>query len=130
MPNANYQSGASFEHRLLNKLKDVGYDGLRSAGSHSPIDLIVWKLDEEWRNGYPDWDYKETIVKLYAIQCKYSAKGDVNFKSLFAETNVIKLTEMPDNFTKVLCIKQPRSREIIQLAYDGSNWKLKKVFDI
>ena len=130
MPNQNYQRGRALEYNVLNKLKSLGYDGLRSAGSHSPIDIIVWKLDDEWRNGYPDWDYKESILKIYAIQCKHSTSGDINFNSLFKEDNVKKLTEMPDNFTKVLCIKQPRSREIIQLVYVDYKWKLKKVFEL
>lgn len=39
--NKNYNNGRAKEYRLINKLKKDGYDiTFRSAGSHSPIDVI------------------------------------------------------------------------------------------
>lgn len=129
MPNKNYERGRRFEYTVLNKLKSIGYDGMRSAGSHTAIDLIVWKEGEGIRFvGYNK--FHQLMLDFFAIQCKHSIVGDVNFVALLKDENVRKLAVMPDNFTKVLCIKQPRSKEIIQLVYDNPNWKYKKIFDI
>jgi len=40
-PNRNYLRGRSMEYRQMNRLKNDGYDIIiRSAGSHSKIDLL------------------------------------------------------------------------------------------
>ena len=133
MGNQNYRRGANFERSILNKLRSLGYDGMRSAGSHSCADLFVWipiDIIVEDKYPYDDQSWTEESLQLFMIQCKHSIKSDANFNALFNEENVIKLAAMPDNFTKVLCIKQPRSNAIIQLVYDSSNWKIKKIFDI
>lgn len=42
MPNKNYINGRAKEYRIMNSLKKQGYTPvLRSAGSHSPIDIIA-----------------------------------------------------------------------------------------
>lgn len=41
MPNRNYINGAARERRLLHQLEEKGYIVIRSAGSHSQIDLIA-----------------------------------------------------------------------------------------
>lgn len=115
MPNANYIRGAQFERTVLNKLKDIGYDGIRSAGSHTAVDVVAWNKE-----------YGDT----YLIQCKHSIKKDIDFNSLFSEDNVVQLTTMPSKFIKVLCIKQPRSRTILQLVWNGISWTVGKVFKI
>lgn len=43
----NYQRGAIFERRVKARLEACGYFVLRSAGSHSPVDLCAFK-PEGW----------------------------------------------------------------------------------
>jgi len=62
MTNKNYNSGRAFEYRVKKFLESKGYYVLRSAGSHSPIDLLaVHKRNHD----------------CLLIQCKHgSAKAD------------------------------------------------------
>lgn len=41
MSRTNYQRGADKERRIVNKFRDEGCLAFRSAGSHSPIDVIA-----------------------------------------------------------------------------------------
>jgi len=41
-----YQAGANFERRVKKHLQEQGYCVFRSAGSHSPADLIALKAGE------------------------------------------------------------------------------------
>lgn len=41
MPNQNYIKGRRHEYEVVNTLKDKGWIAFRSAGSHSPIDVIA-----------------------------------------------------------------------------------------
>ncbi len=40
-PNANYTSGRSYEYKTMRCLRDRGYECHRTAGSHSPFDVIA-----------------------------------------------------------------------------------------
>lgn len=55
MPNKNYINGRRKEYKLVNIAKQSGFISLRSAGSHSPIDVIII-------------DKQNKTIKL--IQCK------------------------------------------------------------
>ena len=39
--NKNYVNGRNKEYRLIKKYKSLGYTCIRSAGSHSPIDIVA-----------------------------------------------------------------------------------------
>lgn len=41
MPNKNYQKGYAKERRIVNRFREKGILSFRSAGSHSPIDVIA-----------------------------------------------------------------------------------------
>jgi len=41
--NKNYKNGAAREYRIMKKLEKEGWFCIRSAGSHSPIDIIAIK---------------------------------------------------------------------------------------
>lgn len=41
MPRTNYQRGADKERRIVNFFRERGCIALRSAGSHSPVDIVV-----------------------------------------------------------------------------------------
>jgi Holliday junction resolvase len=124
MPNNNYRRGSAFERLLLDKLKDRGYDGLRSAGSHSSVDLIVWEdlsiIDQLLKN-------QSTELKVYAIQCKTSKEEKFNLSNLIWEDSVRELTGLSDNLTKVLCIKQ--YRKITTLVWNNG-WKESDIFNL
>jgi len=41
MPNLNYNNGVAKERRIVNSHRNDGCIAFRSAGSHSPIDVVV-----------------------------------------------------------------------------------------
>ena len=41
MPNKHYMKGYRKERRVVNQARELGHIAFRSAGSHSPIDVIV-----------------------------------------------------------------------------------------
>ena len=41
MPNRNYINGANKERKIVNAARERGAVSFRSAGSHSPIDVII-----------------------------------------------------------------------------------------
>lgn len=43
---SNYRRGADFERRIARYYLKMGYFVIRSAGSHSPIDLVALKAGE------------------------------------------------------------------------------------
>lgn len=47
MPNKNYVNGRAKEYRIVNKLKEEGYIAQRTAGSHSPYDVIAIHPDKK-----------------------------------------------------------------------------------
>jgi len=55
MPNYNYNKGVRKERKLVNVAKSAGLLAFRSAGSHSPIDVVII-------------DKRERVIKF--IQCK------------------------------------------------------------
>jgi len=130
MARSKAKQGADFERSILNKLRKIGYDGMRSAGSHGVADLLVWEelsiIDQLRLTGKTN----SSDLKFYMIQCKHSLTRDASLETLFKEDNVVKLAAMPDKFTKVIVIKQPRSIRNIQFVYDGTSWKLRSIFDV
>ena len=43
MPNTKYRAGARLEREVVNAFRAGGWHALRSAGSHSPMDVVVWR---------------------------------------------------------------------------------------
>lgn len=50
-----YRKGADYEREIVKKAKEAGHISFRSAGSHSPIDVII--IDEKKR-------------EIFLLQCK------------------------------------------------------------
>src|SRR4030095_7395063 len=113
--NKNYIKGSNWERELLDKLKDRGYDGLRSAGSHSSVDVIVWNED-----------------CVYLIQCKTSKEENFNLSNLIWEDSVRELTGLSDNLRKVLCIKQYRKITTLIWSFKSGemNWVEADIFNL
>jgi len=61
MPNKNYIKGVKKERKFVNKAREKGQISFRSAGSHSPIDVIII-------------DKKNRLIKF--IQCKPDTMRD------------------------------------------------------
>lgn len=57
MSNQNYRRGANFERKVKKWYEDKGDFVVRSAGSHSPVDLVVLR-------------YGQTVL----VQCKIDGK--------------------------------------------------------
>lgn len=72
MPNKNYISGRNFEYRVKKYLESKDYFVLRSAGSHSMVDLLAihrvfgWVLFIQCKHGKSNMD-KKSKQRLYNI---------------------------------------------------------------
>lgn len=78
MPNRSYDRGSGWELTITKKLTALGFVCLRSAGSHSPIDVVAFdqKLSTPFR---------EESYDVLLIQCKSSLTEHIpNLKSLLA----------------------------------------------
>lgn len=64
MPNPSYVAGVRFEREIMNLLKKIldpkRYTIIRTAGSHSPVDVVILRhIGKDGRNR-----------EYYGIQCK------------------------------------------------------------
>jgi len=88
MPNGNYIAGRAFEYEVIEHFEKEGYHPVRSAGSHTPIDIVCLVYQNK---GLP-----------LAIQCKkykkYKPKPDEQFVTLKV------------NATKLWCTKKKGQR--------------------
>ncbi len=66
----NYQNGSRYERKLVNEAKARGEIAFRSAGSHSPIDVIT--IDP-------------ILKKINLIQCKINHHSDNAIQKLIDE---------------------------------------------
>ena len=71
MPNKNYVNGRRKEYKCVHAFKDSGMVSFRSAGSHSPIDVV-------------GIDYRNK--RIFLVQCKPRSMSD-NKKEEIAELN-------------------------------------------
>lgn len=66
----NRKNGEAFEFKILREQKRTSLLAIRSAGSHSLIDLVAIKKNQQtWlisckRNGYHTWQEREALAKL------------------------------------------------------------------
>jgi hypothetical protein len=77
MPNRNYITGRRFEYKVRDQFKAAGYTAMRSAGSHSPYDVLAVRPDpllhaEVHTEVLRGVEYTQYITPItgYAIQCK------------------------------------------------------------
>jgi Holliday junction resolvase len=97
MPNKKYESGRSFEYRVMKYLQSKGWMVFRSAGSHSIADLIALKP------GHP--------VRTVLVQCK--ASRDPGISVLDAQ----KITLALSHFPRVAFIVVSREEKTWKLLY-------------
>jgi Holliday junction resolvase len=75
MVNKNYVSGRRFEYVIKKELQDQGWIAIRSAGSHSPFDIIAIKGDKilllqlkKYQGGkMPLSEYRKEMRKLFEL---------------------------------------------------------------
>lgn len=101
MPQTRYQIGKELEDRvvkyLIEKYGSKIHLARRLPSSKSPVDVICIRDDAD-----------------FLIQCKRkTSSGDINLDNIFSDPNVVRLTQFPNRYTKVLAMKQPRSRDIL-----------------
>lgn len=81
MPNKNYVNGRAHEYKVRDEWKAKGYTAFRSAGSHSPYDVVALKVEDSpllsdpveiCRKVINGVEYVQYITPVtgYAIQCK------------------------------------------------------------
>lgn len=80
----NYQRGAVFERKVARNLEECGYVTVRSAGSHSPADVVAMqdgttvcvqcksdgRLDPKEWNDFFDWCERGGTTPILAAQAK------------------------------------------------------------
>ena len=64
MSNANYIKGVKLERDVVDMFKENGWNAQRTAGSHSPFDVIIWK--ESFKH--------KKICFVAFVQCKVKLK--------------------------------------------------------
>ncbi len=75
MVNKNYVSGRRFEYAIKKELEQRGWIAIRSAGSHSPFDIIAIKGNKilllqlkHYKNGImPLTEYKKEMTKIFKL---------------------------------------------------------------
>lgn len=72
-----YQKGRRFEYEFMAMLKANGYEALRTAGSHSPFDIVVVKYT-------PD---NAKIAHVAFVQCKIKKLSEPNKQSKYKPEN-------------------------------------------
>lgn len=82
MANKNYVSGRRFEYAVKKELEKRGWIAIRSAGSHSPFDIIAIKGGKilllqlkHYKNGImPLNEYKKEMMKLFKLNIAKTLK--------------------------------------------------------
>ena len=75
MANKNYETGRRFEYTIKKALEKLGWIAIRSAGSHSPFDIIAIKGDrilllqlKKYKGGHmPQAEYYKEMKKLFGL---------------------------------------------------------------
>lgn len=94
MPNRAYQRGAKFERECKRQAEEHGFFVIRSAGSHSPIDLVFVRLcgrvtlvqcKKDGKVSNEEWQKLETIGKRYHSDVLIMSKGpdDIEFEYVY-----------------------------------------------
>ena len=68
MGNPNLRRGVRFEREVMEIFKEHGFEVIRTAGSHSPFDVILVKYED--REGGV-----KRIAHVAFVQCKTEKKG-------------------------------------------------------
>lgn len=87
MTNKNYRKGYEFERQLVNLARGKGLIAFRSAGSHSPIDVVIIdKINKQ----------------INLVQCKNTKMKQTKLKAAFEEWS--------DNWKVVFQVSEKRKK--------------------
>ena len=79
MTNTNYVSGAYYERKTVNLLREQGYHAQRTAGSHGLFDVIAVGHGRvrliNIKKGY--WPSPAERAEFYGLNCEYPATAEV-----------------------------------------------------
>ena len=130
MVNKNYIAGRRFEYKVKHYLEDSGYIAIRSAGSHSPFDIIAIKGDKllllqlkHYKNGkMPAKELEKTYeqIRKLDIQPKLEATTVV-IQDLEGLKNAIKYSNSPTKVKYYACNIKLSPKEYEKL---DKKWKL------
>jgi Holliday junction resolvase len=73
LPNKNYERGRASEYKCQRDLEALGYQTVRTAGSHGAADVIGWNTQHmrfvqcKTTTGTPSGGYKEDMMKLNSL---------------------------------------------------------------
>jgi hypothetical protein len=84
MPNKNYIKGRRFEYEIRDNLKKAGYFVIRSAGSHSPVDLIALNKDK-------------VLCLQLKVNCRPTKLEWVEFYNISVPSNAYKIMVIKNN---------------------------------
>lgn len=90
MPNLNYKKGSAFERKIQKHFESRGWFVIRSAGSHTPVDLVVLFKNQH------------LTTEPLLIQCK-SSKKMIDILQLFKDKNIKELETLKG--TKLIITK-------------------------
>ena len=76
MTNKNYLKGVRFERKIMNNARNEGLLSFRTAGSHSPIDVVI---------------INEKFKRIELIQCKHTKCNNKKLKSKFERSNIYRV---------------------------------------
>lgn len=108
----NYERGVALELKVCNRFRDRGYFAMRSAGSHTTVDVVV--MGEK--------------IKPLMFQCKHSIRK-VSMKKILSEDNVKLFEELKVDAKKFIIIHEDGERLWTVLQYKENKWVLLPQYD-
>ena len=148
MPHANYVKGRRKEYKVVNEAKEKGYIALRSAGSHSPIDVVivsqiegrVWlvqckpesmpesakrRLEEQWKGLTNYWEAHEVVNKELQLKKEFQNENSIKDRKLFLEgegiRDVADREDLDNYYTQKGTDIQNTAKNMMELAKNGNN---------
>ena len=68
MPNKNYEQGRRLEYRTIKNFEDMGCTAIRTAGSHSLVDVIAWDTRSIWLTQIKSGSGRMTPAEIEAFK--------------------------------------------------------------
>lgn len=106
-----YKKGASFENQVKDILNEDGWFAIRSAGSHSIIDVLAIKVDEKWfiqcrtsgnLSGAERIELIALAEKHKAVPIlAYKSKGNIVFQEILPKEPDFHYEVIDGRFTKI-----------------------------
>lgn len=106
-----YRKGASFENQVKDILNNDGWFAIRSAGSHSIIDVLALKVDEKWliqcrTSGKLSGDERAELIALAEKHkatpiLAYRDKGNIVFEEIKSKIPTFHFEVIDGKFTKI-----------------------------